>query len=267
MSGLSGDGTVSFNLYGSNTTAVAISAAVTTSDLTALATAINQRTGSTGISAEITTAGSMKLVSAAGDDIKIENFQHSAAVIDPAGTTAVTRTINVTGLTGTALTLSDGGTTPENSHLDSAVIAGKVTLNSSIGSFSATSTIVNANGGILNTATAGQSATSVKTLLSTVDISTSAGAQAAIDILDAAMAQVNSIRADLGAIQNRFASTVANLTTTGENLSAARSRIQDADFAAETAQLTRNQILQQAGTAMLAQANQLPNTVLTLLRG
>jgi len=266
FSALSGDGTVSFNLYGSNTTAVAISAAVTTADLTALAVAINQRTGSTGISAEILTAGTMKLVNAAGDDIKIENFQHSAAVIDPAGTTAVTRTINVTGQTGTALTLSDGGTTPDNSDLDSAVIAGKVTLTSSIGAFSATSTVVNANGGILNTTTAGQSATSVKSKLSTVDISTSAGAQSAIDILDAAMAQVNSIRADLGAIQNRFASTVANLTTTSENLSAARSRIQDADFAAETAQLTRNQILQQAGTAMLAQANQLPNTVLTLLR-
>ena len=266
LSGLSGNGTVSFNLYGSNSTAVAISAAVTTSDLTALASAINQRTGSTGLSAEITTTGSMKLVSAAGDDIKIENFQHSAAVIDPAGTTAVTQTINVTGQTGSALTLSDGGTTEDNAHLDSAVVAGKITLTSSIGSFSVTSTVVNANGGILNTTTAGQSATSVKSKLSTVDISTSAGAQSAIDILDAALTQVNSIRADLGAIQNRFVSTVANLTTTSENLSAARSRIQDADFAAETAQLTRNQILQQAGTAMLAQANALPNTVLQLLK-
>ncbi|HVK94225.1 MAG TPA: flagellin, partial [Noviherbaspirillum sp.] len=68
-------------------------------------------------------------------------------------------------------------------------------------------------------------------------------------------------------LQNRFASTISNLTTTSENLSSARSRIQDADFAAETANLTRGQILQQAGTAMLAQANSLPNGVLALLRG
>jgi flagellin len=80
------------------------------------------------------------------------------------------------------------------------------------------------------------------------------------------MSQVTSIRADLGAVQNRFASTVANLTTTSENLNAARSRILDTDFAAETANLTRNQILQQAGVAMLAQANALPNTVLSLLK-
>ncbi len=73
--------------------------------------------------------------------------------------------------------------------------------------------------------------------------------------------------AHLGAYQNRFTSAIANLQTTAENVSAARSRIQDTDFAAETASLTRNQILQQAGTAMLAQANALPQNVLTLLRG
>ena len=74
-------------------------------------------------------------------------------------------------------------------------------------------------------------------------------------------------RATLGATQNRFSSVVSSLQTAAENLSASRSRIQDADFAAETANLTRAQILQQAGTAMLAQANALPNNVLTLLRG
>ena len=85
-------------------------------------------------------------------------------------------------------------------------------------------------------------------------------------MLDGALAKVNSIRADLGAIQNRFESTISNLSTTTENISAARSRIQDADFAAETAQLTRSQILQQAGLAMLAQANSLPQGVLSLLQ-
>ncbi|TCS39195.1 flagellin [Paucimonas lemoignei] len=100
-----------------------------------------------------------------------------------------------------------------------------------------------------------------------IDISTAAGAQTAIKRLDAALGSVNSNRAAMGALQNRFQSTIASLSTTSENLSAARSRIMDADFAAETAQLTRGQILQQAGTAMLAQANSLPNGVLSLLRG
>jgi flagellin len=104
------------------------------------------------------------------------------------------------------------------------------------------------------------------TRLDTVDISTVDGANAAIAVLDGALSQVTSIRADLGAVQNRFASTISNLQTTSENLSASRSRILDADFAAETASLTRAQILQQAGTAILAQANSIPQNVLSLLR-
>jgi flagellin len=99
-----------------------------------------------------------------------------------------------------------------------------------------------------------------------VNISTVAGANAAIAVLDGALSQVTSIRADLGAVQNRFASTISNLQTTSENLSASRSRILDADFAAETANMTRAQILQQAGTAILAQANAIPQNVLSLLR-
>jgi len=102
--------------------------------------------------------------------------------------------------------------------------------------------------------------------LNEVDISTVEGANAALSVLDGALSQVTSIRADLGAVQNRFSSTVANLQATSENLSAARSRILDADFASETAALTRAQILQQAGTAILAQANSIPQNVLSLLR-
>jgi flagellin len=111
-----------------------------------------------------------------------------------------------------------------------------------------------------------QSATPSLTRLDTVNISTVAGANAAIAVLDGALSQVTSIRADLGAVQNRFASTIANLQTTSENLSASRSRILDADFAQETANMTRAQILQQAGTAILAQANAIPQNVLSLLR-
>ncbi len=101
--------------------------------------------------------------------------------------------------------------------------------------------------------------------VSTVDLTSREGANVAIEILDVAIGQVSSKRADLGAIQNRLESTVNNLSVTSENLSAARSRILDTDFAAETAQLSRNQILQQAGVSVLAQANQQPQVALSLL--
>ncbi|PZP58712.1 MAG: flagellin FliC [Azospira oryzae] len=99
-----------------------------------------------------------------------------------------------------------------------------------------------------------------------INVSTSANASAAIANLDADITQVSTVRATFGAVQNRFEAVIANLQNYAENLSASRSRIMDADFAAETAALTRGQILQQAGVAMLAQANALPNTVLALLR-
>jgi flagellin len=98
-----------------------------------------------------------------------------------------------------------------------------------------------------------------------IDISTAGGAQSAIDIIDAAIGDIDDQRASLGAIQNRFDSTISNLQNIGENASAARGRIMDTDYAAESANLAKNQIMQQAGTAMLAQANQLPQAVLSLL--
>lgn len=116
------------------------------------------------------------------------------------------------------------------------------------------------------TGTATVVAGTAQTGFGTLDISTVDGADAAMLAMDGALTAINTARANMGAVQNRFSSVVANLGSTSENLSAARSRIQDADFAAETAKLTRNQILQQAGTAMLAQANQAPQGVLSLLR-
>ena len=104
------------------------------------------------------------------------------------------------------------------------------------------------------------------TSLGAIDISTVAGANTALASVDAAINTINSSRAQLGALQNRFSSTIENLQTQTENQTAARSRITDADFAAETANLSRAQVLQQAGTAMIAQANQLPQQVLSLLR-
>ena len=144
----------------------------------------------------------------------------------------------------------------------------QVTLTNSSGgnvvtTLAATATLANTGFAAGTTTTTPAAATG----FSALDISTVPGANTAITQMDAALAAVNTARANLGAIQNRFSSTVANLQTTSENLSASRSRIQDTDFAAETANLTRAQILQQAGTAMLAQANALPNNVLTLLKG
>jgi flagellin len=98
-----------------------------------------------------------------------------------------------------------------------------------------------------------------------IDISTAEGAQKAILAIDQSLSTIDSQRADLGAVQNRLESTISNLNNIAENASAARGRIQDTDFAAETANLTKNQILQQAGTSILAQANQLPQAVLSLL--
>ncbi|WP_164275348.1 flagellin [Stenotrophomonas sp. B1-1] len=133
------------------------------------------------------------------------------------------------------------------------------------------STAVDADGdntGLTETSTDGGTiATGAKaSTLKDLTITTAAGAQQALDVVDKALESINSTRADLGAIQNRFTSVVANLQTSTENLSASRSRIKDTDFAKETAELTRTQILQQAGTAMLAQANQVPQGVLSLLR-
>jgi flagellin len=144
------------------------------------------------------------------------------------------------------------------------VVAGRVNLSSIVEretalTFTATPT---------NTAAPAVAAVAptVSEFTSDVDISDFVGAQRAIAIMDTALTTVNTARAELGAIQNRFTSVVANLQINAENLTASRSRILDADFAQETAALSRAQILQQAGTAMVAQANQLPQGVLALLR-
>jgi flagellin len=168
-----------------------------------------------------------------------------------------------------ALTAADGrniviGGTVTSTGLTAATNRSTVSL-----STTASAGITIAGSGVakagLTAATTASSLTG--TAISAVSVATLAGANTAITSVDAALATVNSARATLGAYQNRFTSTIANIATTAENLTASRSRIQDADFAAESAQLTRGQILQQAGVAMLAQANALPNNVLSLLRG
>jgi flagellin len=249
LSGLSANGTVTLTLGSGGSTAT-ISAAVTTTDLSALTTEINKVTGTTGVSATVS-GGTLTLTQADGKDIKIQDFTSGVATI-------AVSAVNAAGAATDPVTLTSGAAT------DSTTVAGYVEFDSN-NSFAVSSSIAETAGSILNVAAA-TSVGSAQSLVSAVDISTVAGANSAIVVMDAALKTISSIRGDLGAVQNRFAATISNLQSTSENISAARSRIRDADFAAETANLTRDQILQQAGVAMLAQANALPNNVLTLLR-
>ena len=151
-----------------------------------------------------------------------------------------------------------------------SLVDGSVSLKSATGDITVGGTVTGTGltAGVSGAAAGGTAyvAGTAKIGFADMDISTTEGADNAILAMDAALTAVNSARADLGAIQNRCTSVVDNLSTNSENLSASRSRILDADFAAETANLSRAQILQQAGTAMVAQANQLPQNVLKLLQ-
>ena len=201
-------------------------------------------------------------------------------------TAIVTGTVaNNTGLAGAAFTINGsqiitagGGTTA--AHAEEMRVAINAlsdttgvyaTLDAATGldltlTSSATITTAGTAPGLVTTGhTAVATAAAAETGFTTLDISTVTGANSAIGFMDGALTSVNTARATLGALQSRFESVVANLSINSENLSAARSRIRDADFASETANLTRSQILQQAGTAMLAQANALPQNVLSLL--
>ena len=157
------------------------------------------------------------------------------------------------------IALRSGGETAgdPDAELSGAVITGQVTFDSDK-SFS----VVGDAGETVTLASEASQLNAVNNM----DVSSVDAANVALATVDAALNTVSNQRAKFGAIQSRFGSTIANLSTNSENLSAARSRIRDADFAAETAELTRTQILQQAGTAMLAQANVAPQNVLSLLQ-
>jgi flagellin len=241
-------GTMSFNLYGSNSTAVAVSANVTsTSDLTTLSDAINAVSSSTGLVATLSSnRASLTLTSSQGYDIGIENYLNGVATMSVQG-------LNADGtVSGGAQTLTSAGT-------DSTRVGGDVAFKSA-SAFSVTS---GSAGGLFTATTANASALSS---VSSVNIGTQTGSNNAIDIIDGALAFIADNRANLGAVQNRFSSTISNLENVSQNVSAARSRIQDADFAQESANLARSQILQQAGISMLAQANASSQSVLSLLQ-
>ncbi|WP_431479019.1 flagellin [Massilia eburnea] len=207
--------------------------------------AFNAQSSKTGVTAQYDeTNNKLKLSHSTGSDIKLTNTKVGGNTVASAQNYTATGTLN-------------GAANAMTAAAAVSTVMGRVTMDSE-SSFSVT-----------EAAATGFSLAGGSTLKSvaTLDVTTFDNAQLAIKIADAALASVNSQRASFGALQSRFSSTISNLSATTENLSASRSRIVDTDFAAETASLTRGQILQQAGTAMLAQANSLPNGVLSLLRG
>jgi len=259
LKGLTAAGTVSFTLATQKNktppdgTYTNVSAAVTAvignqSDLSALVSAINGVQSTTGITASFTTAGNksdITLSSLDGRNIGIGDFVVS-------NTVAATESITFAGTT-----LTDNGNLVV-AATGNAVKTGTISLTSNKGEITTASASLQ-----VFAATVSNSAFES---VEAIDVSTTAGAQTALGTVDAALQQISGTRASLGAYQNRFESVITNLQTSSENLSASRSRIQDADFALETANLSRSQILQQAGTAMVAQANQLPQQVLKLLQ-
>lgn len=195
------------------------------------AAAINLLSSQTGVTATASNTGAVTLTAADGRNIDIgAGFTAANSGLTGGGTTSGTITLNTNNSAGIVVS----GGTPGSAGLTAGTIPPTTTLTT-------------------------QS-------ISSINVRTATNATNALAAIDGALATINSSRADLGAIQNRFSSVVSSLQTTSENLTASRSRIRDADFAAETASLTRGQVLQQAGTAILAQANALPQGVLALLR-
>jgi flagellin len=189
----------------------------------------------------------------------------NGVTIDPIQWTAGTSATNVANTIAGALNSRLGETGVYASVAGDAVTLTSVKQGRDF-TYTAGTVAVAESVGLTGIAASATAAAGTSAFVSGLDVTSFAGAQKALEIVDAALTSVNGARADLGAIQNRFTSVVANLQSSSENLAASRSRIRDTDFAKETAELTRTQILQQAGTAMLAQANQVPQNVLSLLQ-
>ena len=264
--------------------AKAQAAAITSGNIPGLVATANATTVAAGASAAGATAAGTATCTINGVAISIGGINGAGALASNRANAvaAINAQSAATGVvatdtgSGVSLTAADGrnitlayaaGTFTGSTEADFGLAPGATTGGSLNLSYTAPSgvsgNVVFAQTGGLNST---QAIAGTGTAVSAIDISTVAGSNAALSAIDAALQTVDSSRATLGAVQNRFSSTIENLQTASENLSASRSRIQDADFAAETAALARAQVLQQAGTAMVAQANQLPQLVLQLLK-
>ena len=246
----------SLEIVSDNKTAVSVSfTAGAANDADGLASAINalnQQTSSTGVTAKLNDAGTgISLVNGNGEDILVRNKSAATSTFD-------------TGLNGAKFASAVAGDDGKLSASSVAYVTGSLTLDSDK-TFGVTASKGSSNkektGYLLNKTGASQLQS-----VDTVDVGSVEAATRTLSTVDAAISSVSNQRAKFGALQSRFETTISSLSTTQENMSASRSRVQDADFAVETANLSRAQILQQAGTAMVAQANQLPQGVLALLR-
>jgi flagellin len=224
---------------------------VTSYDAATLAAEINNNGNLGDVTASVDDSGLLVIESQSGQDIgiKIDSAGGSAADNSSMDISAFDANGDIV---GSQATVTDSGTA------NTTVVMGSLTYSSG----SSTNLEVKATNAALGNTTA---ETVTKASIQGLDISTALGAKNALDTIDAALQTVDDQRSDLGALQNRFESTISNLTNVAENVSAARSRIRDVDFAQETAKMSQNQILQQAGTTILAQANQLPQAALSLL--
>jgi len=244
-------GSYSLQVMGDNTEATVVSFDLsenTGSDaLSAAVTAFNDQAGKTGITASLNAENELILTSATGSDIILANAADEGNA-DTFKVQAVASDLT----TG----IGDAAEVENTTAGNGTVVAGQITLDSDR-SFSVAQEEANVF--------ADDTTSSTLNSVSGLDITSFQNATDALKTVDAALNLINSQRSSFGALQSRFEATVSNLQATSENLSASRSRILDTDFAAETANLTRAQILQQAGTAMLAQANALPQNVLSLL--
>jgi flagellin len=272
---LSGDPTsqTSFTLQGGGS-AVTITTTVTdNADLTSLMTTINAFSGTSGVTAGFDGTDKSKLIfrEADGDNITISNFFATTTNGTIAITAAIEKQTNFAGTawtTGQTLT-SDvyaAANTPSTitaTANDTTVVTGIVRM-SSTEAFSVSGFGSSATAGYNGTS---DTASSTLSKVSNISISTQAGAAASLGVIDTALTAVNSSRAKLGAVSNRLEMTVTNLTNIVTNLSEGRGRIEDADFAAESTELAKTQILQQASMAMLSQANASKQSVMGLLQG
>jgi flagellin len=287
-----GDFTINGAVVGASSGYDVVSTASAAFSALAKAAAINAMTG-TGVTAEASnvvkgtamtgaavSSGSITInniqinVSVSGTTLAANRASVVAAINGYIGQTGVVATDTGTDSGGVTLTAADGRNivvtlttlTDSNIGLAAATNIGNVTLKSAsaidIGTGTTGNSIYNSLGLYAGTYGAGRTGGA----LSGIDLTTATGATNALTNIDNAINAINTFSANLGAIQNRFSSTVSSLQVYSNNLQAAKSRITDADFAAETTNLSRAQVLQQAGTAILAQANALPQQVLTLLK-
>ena len=258
----------SSNVTGITATATATSDTGTyaSTPISANGTAIVTING-TAINLALTTAG----IGATNVATTIAAIQGNSAATGVSATLGAGNTILLSASDGRNIDVSFAAGTATGAALADVGLGGvaATTYGSYALNYSGTGSVIvggSAAANVKGVASATTASSATGTAVSALDISTLLGANAAINSIDAALTSINNNRAALGAYQNRFASVVASLQTTGENLTASRSRIQDADFASETASLTRNQVLQQAGIAILSQANALPQSVLSLLK-